>query len=159
MKRFLLSLALVSATLPALAATKAENLFQQGQVYVGQKNYDKALVHFLQATAADPEYAAPHVSLAILYGQRKQFDKAHSHLDTALKLNPKGYLAHKVRGMVFKEQGNATAAVTAFQTYLAEIPADKLRASDRQDVEALIAKLQAEAPAAETAPTPAEGTP
>jgi Tfp pilus assembly protein PilF len=158
MKRLLLSCALLCATLPAIAATKAENLFQQGQVYVGQKNYDKALTHFLQATVADPEYAPPHISLAILYGQRKQYDKAHVHLDTALKLNPKGYLAHKVRGMVFKEQGNAAAAVTAFKTYLSEIPADKLRDSDRQDVEALIAKLQAEAPV-ETPPAAPEGTP
>lgn len=159
MKRLLLSCALLCcATLPALAATKAENLFQQGQVYVGQKNYDKALSHFLQATVADPEYAPPHISLAILYGQRKQYEKAHNHLDIALKINPKSYLAHKVRGMVFKEQGNAAAALTAFKTYLSEIPADKLRDSDRQDVEALITKLQAEAPA-EAPPAAPEGTP
>ncbi|PIQ26026.1 hypothetical protein COW36_02535 [bacterium (Candidatus Blackallbacteria) CG17_big_fil_post_rev_8_21_14_2_50_48_46] len=135
---------------PARAAS-AEDFFHQGQIFAAQKSYDKAQEAYLQALATDPEFEPAYISLALIYSMKKDYAKALFQLDAALKLNPKGALAHKVKGLIFKEQGKAEAAIASFQAYLKAVPAEQLKAKEKQEIEALIAQLEKEKgqPAAE----------
>ncbi len=137
---------------PAWAETSAEDFFQQGQIFAGQKSYAKAQDAYLQALAVDPKFEKAYISLALIYSLKKEYPKALVQLDTVLKINPKATMPHKVKGLIFRDQGKFTEAIASLQNYLKAVPPEQLKEKDRADVEALIAKLEKEKSA-----IPAEG--
>lgn len=133
-------------SLPAFAATpsQAENLFQRGQVYAAQKDYNKAIDAYLQAIATDPSHERARISLAIMYGQQKAYDKAVKELEEVQKRNPQAWLSYKVLGLIRKDQNRPAEAVAAFETYLQLVPAERLKPQDKADVLKLVETLKAQ---------------
>jgi tetratricopeptide (TPR) repeat protein len=142
LKIITLTLAFSLTLLPAWAETNAEDFFQQGQIFASQKSYNKAQDAYLQALAADPKFEKAYISLALIYSLKKEFPKAIVQLDTVLKLNPKAPLPHKIKGLIFRDQGKWSEAIEAFKNYLKTMPAEQLKEKERQEIEALIGEIE-----------------
>jgi len=141
MKHWLLTLTAFSLlTLPVLANEKAENLFQQGQVFAVQKSYDQAMNAYLQALVSDPKHERARISLAIIYGVKKEYPKALKEIAAVQKLYPNSFLSYKVQGMLLKDSQEPEAAAQALETYLKLAPAEQIK--DRDEVEKLIQSLR-----------------
>jgi len=142
---------------PVRAETSAEDFFQQGQIFAGQKSYAKAQESYLQALAIDPKFEKAYISLALIYSLKKEFPKALVQLDTVLKLNPKAAMPHKIKGLIFRDQGKLPESIAALQNYLKAVPPEQLKAKDRAEIEALIAKLEKDLQEKEKSAVPTEG--
>jgi len=66
----------------------AEGHLQMGNIFIKEKNYQAAEKEFTEATKADPMYIN---ALAVFYVNQKQFDKAFSIYEEAIKKNPENY--------------------------------------------------------------------
>lgn len=136
----LIATALFSLTFQAALADEADNHFQQGQVFAAQKAYPQAQDAYLQALLVDPKHERARISLAILYGLKKEYPKALKEIETVQKLYPKSFLSYKVQGMLLKDSQQFDAAVMAFETYLNTAPPNQIK--DRESVEKLIQTLR-----------------
>ncbi|GAA0731576.1 hypothetical protein GCM10009430_43900 [Aquimarina litoralis] len=58
-----------------------------GLTQMEKGNYDIALEYFEKANSLSPNYYILHTNLAILYSAKKDFQKAESYFDSAIKLN------------------------------------------------------------------------
>lgn len=146
-QRLLIAGLLVLLQLPVLASSKADDYFQMGTIFAQGKAYDKAIDAYLQAAAADPEkYAVKaNLSVAIVLGQKKEYDKAAKVLELILKDHadyPEIWLVYKILGKVRVDQKRPAEAIEAFETYLSKIPPEKLKAKDKDDVSKQIEALR-----------------
>ncbi len=66
---------------------EALRYFMDGQLYVNQGQYARAIIEFQDALDLDPKASAIHVSLAECYWNLGKTKRAESHLLTALKLD------------------------------------------------------------------------
>lgn len=146
----LLSATIVACLTPAVRASddEVESLFVQGQIFASQKYYDKAEEVYLEALAKDPKHERARISLAILYGLRKEYDKGLKEIAKVQKLYPKSFLSYKVQGLLYKDAQQPQEAAKALETYLKLAPPHQIH--DREDVEKLIQALQSGASAPNT---------
>lgn len=119
---------------------QVEDLFQQGQIFASQKAYNQAQDAYLQALVLDPKHERTRISLAILYGLKKEYPKALKEIEAVQKLYPKSFLSYKVQGMLLKDSQQPEAAAKAFETYLKTAPPNQIK--DRESVEKLIQALR-----------------
>lgn len=106
---------------------RAVTLFYQGQMLAQQGKFDKAVDAYLQAVALEPKYTQARLSLAILYGKAKQYDKALKEIAVIQKLNPKDFLSYKVQGLLLEDSKSPAAAADAFEMYLKLAPAQQVK--------------------------------
>ncbi|PKL74670.1 MAG: hypothetical protein CVV27_19325, partial [Candidatus Melainabacteria bacterium HGW-Melainabacteria-1] len=105
---------------------------------------------YLQAAAQDPDKYGikANLSVAIVLGQQKEYDKAAKVLEMVIKEHsdyPDLYLVYKILGKVRTDQKQPAAAADAFDQYLRIVPADKLKDGDRTELEKQIAALRKQA--------------
>lgn len=143
-----LALAALLAT-PGFAAeaSKADDYFNIGTIFAQNKDYDKAIDSYMQAAANDPaKYGIKaNVSVAIVLGQKKEYDKAAKVLELIIDKHadyPDLYMVYKVLGRIRADQKRPADAVAAYETYLRLAPAAKLKPADRAKVEQEIASLR-----------------
>lgn len=115
---------------------RAATLFFQGQVFAREGKLDQAIDAYLQALAREPQYAQARLSLAILYGKSKNYDKALKEIAIIQKQNPKDYLSYKVQGLLLQDSKDPKAAADAFEMYLKLAPAKQVK-----DAEALMERI------------------
>ncbi|GAB5521757.1 MAG: hypothetical protein RhofKO_40080 [Rhodothermales bacterium] len=80
--------------------------------------------NLLRVTELSPDEPAAYLNLAIVSLRRNAYDAANRYLDDALRLDPTLTTAHFVRGLIASNQGDAEAALKAFQDALASDSAD-----------------------------------
>jgi tetratricopeptide (TPR) repeat protein len=68
-----------------------------------------------------------YFSLGIVFGERKQFDKAIAYYDQAIALDPAYYEAYENRGFIFEKMGQLDRAIGDYNTVIALKP-DRYRA-------------------------------
>lgn len=160
MRRFLLTLCVsLTFSVPTLAAfaqanaaetaafqpsERAATLFFQGQAFASQGKLDQAMDAYIQAVALEPRYSQARLSLAILYGKSKKYDKALKEIAVIQKQNPKDYLSYKVQGLLLQDSKAYQAAADAFEMYLKLAPAQQVK--DAEELMQRIDALRKEAP-------------
>ncbi len=117
---------------------RAATLFFQGQAFASQGKFDQAMDAYVQAVALEPRYSQARLSLAILYGKAKKYDKALKEIAVIQKQNPKDYLSYKVQGLLLQDTKAYPAAADAFEMYLKLAPAQQVK-----DAEELMQRIDA----------------
>lgn len=146
-KLILTTLTLLALTAPGMASTKADDYFQMGNIFATNKSYDQAIDAYLSAAESDPAAygVKANISVAIIMGQKKDFDKAAKLLEQLIKDNSDSkdiYVAYKVLGKIREDQKRPADAIAAYETYLRLVPAEKLKEKDRTTIEQKIAQLR-----------------
>ena len=127
----------LSASPSVAAPSRADDLFQMGQVFASQKSDDQAIDAFIRAIAADPKHVKARLSLATIYGRKKEYKKALDEVDAAIKLEPKAYVAYKIKGLLHEDLKQYPEAAAAYQAYLKAAPSDKVK-----DAEELVKRIE-----------------
>ena len=109
---------------------RAATLFFQGQIFAREGKLDRAMDAYMQALALEPKYIQARLSLAILYGKSKNYDKALKEIAIIQKQNPKDPLSYKVQGLLLQDSNDLKAAADAFEMYLKLIPAPQVKEAD-----------------------------
>lgn len=122
---------------------RAASLFFQGQAFAREGKLDQAMDAYLQAVALEPRYSQARLSLAILYGKSKKFDKALKEIAVIQKQNPKDYLSYKVQGLLLQDSKAYQEAANAFEMYLKLAPAQQVK--DAEELMQRIDTLRKEA--------------
>ncbi len=68
--------------------------------------FDESLADNLKALELNPQLDTPHINIAYVYKQRKDFDKANEYLDNAIKLNTKNAYCWAAKAAILSYQGN-----------------------------------------------------
>lgn len=122
---------------------RAASLFFQGQAFAREGKIEQAMDAYLQAVALEPRYSQARLSLAILYGKTKKFDKALKEIAVIQKQNPKDYLSYKVQGLLLQDSKAYQEAASAFEMYLKLAPAQQVK--DAEELMQRIDTLRKEA--------------
>ncbi len=85
-------------------------------------DWTEAELELEQLTLAYPDYAGPHVNLAIVYMATGRDAEAETALTQALSLNPRHAQAFNQLGILARRQGRFDAAEQAYQDALAADP-------------------------------------
>lgn len=99
-------------------ATTDTTTYEDIVITVQQAHYDRAERLLRQFLTIYPSHASAHLLLAYLHANRRTFDSAHTHIDTALYLNPLLADAYYLRGALFMEVDRVTDARKAFDSAL-----------------------------------------
>ena len=87
-------------------AARSEN--EKGRAAVAENKSDEAVSHFKRAIEIYPEFYDAHMSLAQLYIDGSQWEKAEASLRQALKIMPKSIAAMVSLGEVYRRQKKYT---------------------------------------------------
>ena len=78
--------------------------FEKGRAALAEKKSDAAILHFKKAVELYPDYYDAHVSLAQVYMDGSQWEKAEASLRQAVKVNPKAATAMVSLGEVYRRE-------------------------------------------------------
>ena len=137
----------------------AQGRFLKGLIFTEMNKPAEAVAVFTKLTEDYPELPEPYNNLAVLYAQQKQYDKARTALEMAIRTHPSYSIAYENLGDVYAKLASQAydkalqldSANSATQNKLALIR-DLISTSNKPNV-----KPQAPATAAPT--TPAVATP
>ena len=140
----------------------AQGRFLKGLIYTEMNKPAEAIAVFTTPSEAYPELPEPYNNLAVLYAQQKQYDKARTALEMAIRTHPSYAIAYENLGDVYAKLAsqaydkalqldNSNAAT---QNKLALIR-DLITTSGKANVKPQAAAPAAAAPAPATAPAPA----
>ena len=86
---------------------------------------DKAIKEYEAALAQNASLLSAHVLLGAIYEQRKAYDKARAHYETALKVNPTfGPAANNLAWLIGEHGGDLDTAITYAQIAREQLPED-----------------------------------
>ncbi|AFZ11448.1 Tetratricopeptide TPR_1 repeat-containing protein [Crinalium epipsammum PCC 9333] len=88
----------------------------RGNVYVNQKQWDKAINDYNTAIKINPQYANAYLMRGGVYSDQKQWDKAIDDYNTAIKINPQYANAYLMRGDVYSDQKQWDKAIDDYNT-------------------------------------------
>jgi len=140
----------------------AQGRFLKGLIYTEMNKPAEAIAVFTKLSEDYPELPEPDNNLAVLYAQQKQYDKARTALEMAIRTHPSYAIAYENLGDVYAKLAsqaydkalqldNSNAAT---QNKLALIR-DLITTSGKANVKPQAAAPAAAAPAPATAPAPA----
>lgn len=140
----------------------AQGRFMKGLILTEMNRPVDAIAVFTKLTEDYPELPEPYNNLAVLYAQQKQYDKARTALEMAIRTHPAYAIAYENLGDVYAKLAsqaydkalqldNSNAAT---QNKLALIR-DLITTSGKANVKPQAAAPAAAAPAPATAPAPA----
>jgi tetratricopeptide (TPR) repeat protein len=140
----------------------AQGRFLKGLIYTEMNKPAEAIAVFTKLSEDYPELPEPYNNLAVLYAQQKQYDKARTALEMAIRTHPSYAIAYENLGDVYAKLAsqaydkalqldNSNAAT---QNKLALIR-DLITTSGKGNVKPTPAPAVATAPAAAPAPTAA----
>jgi len=134
---------------------KAVNaLFALGEVYLKQKKDEDAEKVLVQGLSVEDRSYQGHLALARVYWDmgaklkeeaqwRPVLEKAYTHVNQALKLNPNLAQAHVVKGNLYLKVGRAQDALNEFDEYLRIEPKGPFAEQTRVNAEKLRKVLEA----------------
>lgn len=79
----------------------AQGLFLRGLILTEMGRSNDAIAVFTKLTEDYPELPEPYNNLAVLYAQQKQYDKARTALEMAIRTHPSYSIAHENLGDVY----------------------------------------------------------
>ena len=140
----------------------AQGRFLKGLIYTEMNKPAEAIAVFTKLSEDYPELPEPYNNLAVLYAQQKQYDKARTALEMAIRTHPSYAIAYENLGDVYAKLAsqaydkalqldNSNAAT---QNKLALIR-DLITTSGKANVKPQAAAPAAAIPAPATAPAPA----
>lgn len=94
--------------------------YNLGQLYQGQKKYQKSAEHFEKASQLQPNTYLIEMGLATTYKEMQEYRKAIEHFQKALAIDPqyKPYIIHYNIGFADNRLGDYNAAVTELKKAL-----------------------------------------
>lgn len=134
----------------AAFASEADDAFQKGQIFASHQMYDQAVQQYLAAAQSDPKVYGirANLSVAIVMGQMKEFEKAGQILEMIIKQHPEYpdlWLCYKILGKVRTDQKRPGEAADAYETFLKTVPQAKLKPTDKANITKEIASLRQQA--------------
>ncbi|MCB2184570.1 MAG: tetratricopeptide repeat protein [Desulfobulbaceae bacterium] len=101
--------------------------FQLSELYLKEKDVDKAIAVLDECLTLDTDPAAPgilqaKILLARIYLARSEIDKADALTDDVLRENPKSVDAHFTKGSIYLLKGDGESAVPEFRVSVTERP-------------------------------------
>ena len=115
----------------------------RGLVRTANLEFDQAINDFSRAVELDERFLDAYYARGIAYRAKEEFAKAIADFSTVINLNPNFGEAYRARGRSYSATKEAGRAVRDLEKYNAMVPA----ASDRTEVEELIATLRGVPPA------------
>ena len=88
--------------------------FALGHTYASRKDFDRAIAHFSEAAAINPNKATLQNDLGRALAGRGKFKEAELHLLNALRIKPDFPAAHYYLGHVLMAQDKQTQAISHF---------------------------------------------
>ena len=79
----------------------AQGRFLKGQILTEMNKPADAIAVFTKLTEDYPELPEPYNNLAVLYAQQKQYDKARTALEMAIRTHPSYAIAYENLGDVY----------------------------------------------------------
>jgi Tfp pilus assembly protein PilF len=102
------------------ALSRAE--FDQASAMIKEAKYDKAIELLEMVIAQSPGVTAPHINVAIAYGQTNKPDQAEQHLKKALELIPGHPVASNEYGLLLRKAGRFAESRQIYEKSLAAFP-------------------------------------
>ncbi len=93
---------------------EAGKLYNEGNQFLKQGNYDKAVDSYNKSLAIEKDYRT-YYQIGIAYKYLSKLDDAENSLQAALKLKPDFYLAYNALGGIYYAQGKFDKAVESFE--------------------------------------------
>jgi tetratricopeptide (TPR) repeat protein len=87
--------------LPEQPPKDAQGRFLKGLIYTEMNKPAEAIAVFTKLTEDYPELPEPYNNLAVLYAQQKQYDKARTALEMAIRTHPSYAIAYENLGDVY----------------------------------------------------------
>jgi len=143
----------------------AQGRFLKGLIYTEMNKPAEAIGVFTKLSEDYPELPEPYNNLAVLYAQQKQYDKARTALEMAIRTHPSYAIAYENLGDVYAKLASQAYdkalqldnANSATQNKLALIR-DLITTSGKGNVKPPPAPVAAAAPVAPAAPSPLPAT-
>ncbi len=143
----------------------AQGRFLKGLILTDLGRQADAIAVFTKLTEDFPELPEPYNNLAVLYAQQKQYDKARSALEMAIRTHPSYSIAHENLGDVYAKLASQAydkalqldSSNTATQSKLSMIK-ELISTSSKPGVKPAVARIDAE-PAKIAAVEPAKASP
>jgi len=101
-----------------LNSAAAGALVNLGTIYYRQRKFAEAEKYYVEAIAADPEYALAQFNLGNLFDEQGRVGEAHHHYQRALALNPNYADAHFNLALLCEAAGDTMKAVHHWKAYL-----------------------------------------
>ena len=146
----------------------AQGRFLKGLIYTEMNKPAEAIATFTKLTEDYPELPEPYNNLAVLYAQQKQYDKARTALEMAIRTHPSYAIAYENLGDVYAKLASQAydkalqldSANSATQNKMALIR-DLITTSGKGNVKPPVPTATAAAtpPATQVAAPPAPATP
>ncbi len=107
-----------------LSPHNAQILNEWASLYMGHKDYDKALEKLQYSLELDQEYVDTYLLLGNVYLAQNKFPDAESALRMATKIAPKSMQAWSALGYVYSRENKVQEAISANETALTINPRD-----------------------------------
>jgi tetratricopeptide (TPR) repeat protein len=88
--------------------------FEDANDAIAAGDVDRAIDLLEAITASDPDFAAPHINLAIAYRQAGRYEDAVTSLETAIAKSPRHPVAHNELGIAYRRLGRFEDARAAY---------------------------------------------
>jgi tetratricopeptide (TPR) repeat protein len=79
----------------------AQASFLKGVIYSGMNKPDEAITVYTKLTQDYPEFPEPYNNLAVLYAQQKDYERARTALEMAIRAHPSYATAHENLGDLY----------------------------------------------------------
>ena len=132
---------LVLAGLPQLMAQstsqnkKALRFYEDARRYEGDRDFDKAIILYEKAVAADPSFAEAHQKLGVLYNVLRESGKARMHFEKAIELQPDNKAvsyAYFELGRILMAEGKYVEGDELLEKFLKYTPKGRLVVQTRE---------------------------
>lgn len=92
--------------------------FEDANEALAAGDVDQAIERLEAITDSDPEFAAPHINLAIAYREAGRYEDAVTSLETAIAKSPRHPVAHNELGIAYRRLGRFGEARDAYRKAL-----------------------------------------
>jgi tetratricopeptide (TPR) repeat protein len=92
--------------------------FEKAVEALQRGDHDLAIELLVPITESDPEFAAPHIDLAIAYRETGRYEAARAVLERALEVSPRHPAALNELGIVYRRLGRFDEARAAYESAL-----------------------------------------
>ena len=96
-------------------AAQVAELIANGEAYVSDHDYDRAITDYTKAIELDRKDALAYLNRGSAYYKKQDYDRAIADYTKAIKIDPKAADAYYGRGFAYKAKGNDNWAEADFQ--------------------------------------------
>ena len=96
--------------------------FDEAREALENGDHGRAIDLLVAITVSDPDFAAPHINLAIAYRETRRYEEAVAALNRALEVSPRHPVANNELGIAYRRLGRFDEARSAYQAALELYP-------------------------------------